>query len=205
MVDVNYRGIAEKNLKYVKDTIDNQEGWKESFNNGETVGFTKEIFGSSIKCVMATSVVNMKPKDMLDKIWEFDHKKWNEDGSLKHYEIVEDIDDDTRILYKVRSLPWPLWDRDFCEVQARFEMNGSYYLIMQSVEHPNKPEYPKSFVRAVTFVNAFCFVSDPDDPNKTIIHRIVHIDPRGDIPAITINSRTQIVYKFANHLLKNMT
>ncbi len=205
MVHIDYRSIAEKNLVYVCDLIDNNDGWEKSFDNSKTVGHTKQIFGSSIKCVKATCTVSMKPKDMMDQIWEFDHKKWNEDGSLKSYKVIEDVGDGVRILHKVRGLPWPLWDRDFCEVQAKFEKDGSYYLIMQSVDHNDVPEYQKSFVRAKTFVNAFCFVPDPTDPNKTVIHRIVHIDPCGDIPTVTINSRTQIVYKFAGHLLKNMT
>lgn len=205
MVDVDYKDIAKKNLAYVQNLVNDNDGWEKTFENDQTVGYTKEIFGSSIKCVLATSIINMKPKDLMDQIWKFDHKKWNEDGSLKKFHVVQDIDDETRILYKVRGLPWPLWDRDFCEVQARFEVDGSHYLIMQSVDHPLVPEYPKSFVRAKTFVNAFCFVQDPNDPNQSIVHRIVHIDPRGDIPAITINNKTQIVYKFAEHLLKNMT
>jgi hypothetical protein len=204
MTNTDYRDIAKKNLKYVMDLIDNNDGWEESHADNHTVGHTKLIDGSPIKCVRATSIVTLKPKDMIDQIWEFNHEKWNEDGSLRSYKVVEDIDDDTRIIHKVRSLPWPLWDRDFCEVQARFKIGDSYYLIMQSVEHNDVPDCSGSFVRANTFINAFCFCPDPENENNTIIHRIVHIDPCGDIPAITINNKMQIVYKFAEHLLKHM-
>lgn len=51
------------------------------------------------------------------------------------WEIVDEVDENTRVVRQVNKLSWPLSNRDMALASGRVEANGTHALIFRSVEH----------------------------------------------------------------------
>jgi len=101
----------------------NAEGWKVEKEADGGVLSTKPVEGSSVNAVRAVGIIHgKKAQDLQERLWGFrkeDWKKWSDD--IEEWKIVQEIDDTTRVIYQLNSLPWPLWSRDVVFVQKKFE------------------------------------------------------------------------------------
>ena len=101
----------------------NADGWKVEKEADGGVLSTKPVEGSSVNAVRAVGIIHgKKAQDLQERLWGFrkeDWKKWSDD--IEEWKIVQEIDDTTRVIYQLNSLPWPLWSRDVVFVQKKFE------------------------------------------------------------------------------------
>ena len=51
------------------------------------------------------------------------------------WEIVDEVDENTRVVRQVNKLSWPLSNRDMALASGRVEADGTHALIFRSVEH----------------------------------------------------------------------
>lgn len=60
---------------------------------------------------------------------------------------------------------------------------------MKSVDHPTLPDFEKTqkYVRSNCTVSAFIFAPSPDGKG-TWATRVVHVDPKGSLPAAIVNT-----------------
>jgi len=122
------------------------------------------------------------------------------DKNTLEWKEVEVLDKDTKVMYILQDLPWPVWDRDVVFVQKIIEEDNKLYQIIKSVEHPKAPELPKKYVRCKVHITGYVF--EPAEPGEkldtatsTICTRIVHADPMGSIPAwvVEMQAKDQVV------------
>lgn len=72
-----------------------------------------------------------------------------------------------------------MWARDTSLLQAFFEEEDAYYIVVRSVEHAKIPEDPNTYVRAKVVNSAYVFKKNGDEKSCSS-QRLAHIDPRFD-------------------------
>ena len=168
-----------------------QSGWKsEKAPEGVSL-LTKELPGSKIHAIRAEiSIEGVTAKECNEILAKFTKEDWgtlDEGAKMTEYDIVEQIDANTKVNYEVESFPFPLWARDFVMITKTEEQKDkSQLFIATSIDHPSKPENPKQYVRGNTIVASFLF-TDSQDGKTTQAVRVLHADPNGDIPTSLIN------------------
>lgn len=155
----------------------------------DNITIEKKILpGSEIACFKAMGHVNAEAKILFDYVRHvydsFDGMK-EHDKKILEFEIIEKINDNTKICYQINSLVWPIWSRDLLYVQTTKFIDNEYWIYMYSTESDKKPIQKDKYVRAKLNISAFGFVPDK---NGTMVYRIAHIDPAGNIPTKVINS-----------------
>jgi len=196
-----YIAASTKTFQAVKQILGEKEGWNKIYEGEDTIVTDKKSSECPINCVKAWGLVNGSAKDLCEKVWSWkyeDHLKL--DSNLLKWEIVEQLNENHRILYQVNKLVFPLYSRDMSVVQSKYEENGSYYVILKSINHPKTPEDPKNFVRANIIISAYCF--EPQESGKTLVSRVVLVDPCGNIPTMFVNAQAKGCNVVILHLRK---
>jgi len=175
---------AELLLRMEKET----ENWTVLVDDQGIVLSSKEIEGSPLKAFKYRGeVAGTSAAKLVEMIWNWDFTAWKAFQSDLEAVKTHVINDKLRLLYQVSGLPWPLWNRDACMLNARIEKEGSIVLTMNSVPHDAFPEYPSQFVRASLSIGGFVFTDKGDDVVQ--VARLVHVNPNGNIPSSIVNSR----------------
>eukprot|EP01097_Dermamoeba_algensis_P006443 TRINITY_DN4036_c0_g1_i1.p1 TRINITY_DN4036_c0_g1~~TRINITY_DN4036_c0_g1_i1.p1 ORF type:complete len:200 (-),score=53.15 TRINITY_DN4036_c0_g1_i1:128-727(-) len=172
-------------LSYATD----ESGWKVAHEKNGNVLYEKPAAGSSFNLYKCVGKIPIPPEKAVNSLWAWDKEKWKAyDSDVTAWEVVDNVNDSTRILYQTNKLPWPLYPRDMVMVQAKKSKDGAYGLILKSTTHEKKPETPSSTQRADVHHSSFIFLPDGEGSK---FYRIVHIDPRGVIPASVVNSTSK--------------
>jgi hypothetical protein len=69
------------------------------------------------------------------------------------WEIVDEVDENTRVVRQVNKLSWPLSNRDMALASGRVESDGTHALVFRSVEHDK--------VRTTTIISPSSSSSSP--------------------------------------------
>lgn len=159
--------------------------------------------GSDIACFKSNGLIAANTRMLSDYIWKTFNSEENmkvNDGNILKYEVVENIDENTRICHQINSLPWPLWPREFVFIQSRVIEPDGTYIYMYSVDHKKVPPQPTKYVRATINISGFVF--KPKD-NECMVHRLAHIEPNGLIPTAVVNNYSDktmlMIRKMRNH------
>jgi len=157
------------------------------------------IEGSNLDCFCSSGLVNVDMLTLMSYVWNVyareEHVK-EFDSDIVSYEVVEQLDDNTRLCYQINSMPWPLWSRDVLYLQIKTVVNNIGYIYMYSVDSDIKPEQSNKYVRAKINISAYVF-----EPlgSQCKLYRLAHVNPSGSIPASLVN-------RYANkttHLIKH--
>ena len=148
----------------------------------------KFLPGCDIACFKSSGYVDADPEDLLDyvlSVYDSSENMKKHDPEITHYEIIRELEDETRICYQINSLGWPIWPRDLVYLQTVHQEDDSYWIYMYSIDAEEKPEQKDKYVRAKLNISAYGFI--PEDEG-CIIYRIAHVDPAGSIPTGIINN-----------------
>ena len=150
----------------------------------------KKIFSNcDVPCFLGMGTVKKtKPEQLMNFIWDvyqdpIQMKK--SDPDIAEYQILDTVNDHTRICHQVNNLSWPLWQRDMVYCQSKIIHENSCWLIMFSMQSEKAPRSDDKYVRALVHISAYGFV--PDDDHCTV-YRFAHVDPAGYIPTSLLNS-----------------
>jgi hypothetical protein len=168
--------------------------------NGITIE-KKMLTGSEIACFQSKGIINCKFEELMQYVWNIYNDKENVcyfDPDVTEYAIIKNIDDHTKICRQVNSLPWPMWSRESVYLQKKITNVDASYIIMYSVDLDDVPVQPNKYVRSNINISAFVF--EPYE-SCTMVRRIVHIDPAGNIPISIINSYATKTTNVISHLM----
>jgi len=187
--------MAEKYQNLIKETLEtcqkhygDDKGWVPLYAQDGTIGESKPLEGNSVHIFRCTGVIPASPKALIDLIWGFNAQDWDNDGSLLKWEVREKLSNTMRIVYQINKVPFPLWSRDACLLQAIVELSGgSYALVIKSIDHPSCPRDDANYVRALVSFSAYIFV--PEDEGTSRLNRIIHLDPSGVVPGFLVNKK----------------
>lgn len=156
----------------------------EYFNSSENIITDRYFFPSyEIACFRSFGTINAKMHQIIDIIWctyttEFDMKIYEK--SISCYQVMENIDKDSRICYQVNALPWPFQKRDLFYFQKKVIKDDLSYILMYSINAPPQNDH----VRAIVNISGYVVIPSA---NKCTLYRIAQIDPGGYIPNFIIN------------------
>eukprot|EP00005_Dracoamoeba_jomungandri_P012086 CAMPEP_0174263864 /NCGR_PEP_ID=MMETSP0439-20130205/20430_1 /TAXON_ID=0 /ORGANISM="Stereomyxa ramosa, Strain Chinc5" /LENGTH=223 /DNA_ID=CAMNT_0015349475 /DNA_START=28 /DNA_END=696 /DNA_ORIENTATION=- len=187
----NYAELANnafEKAKHFKD-VDLNEWTVEKDSNG-SIMYSLENKEDSPFAVyrVEAEIPDKTPSELVDRLWEFEEEEWQQlDSAVKTFEKVEELDftERAKVVYQVNKVPFPLWNRDTVALWTVFNEDPAYYCVATSCTHPDKPEYPKQYVRNTLVIGMFCF--EPSEEGGTKATRIIQIDPQGNIPVSLVS------------------
>lgn len=178
--------IQEK-LQLLKNLISSDK-WL-LVKNVDNVTTKKKFFeDSNIACFSSNGLIKADTNKLSNFVWnvfssEENMKKY--DPNIVKYEVVQNIDDNTRICHQINSLPWPIWPRELVFLQSKVVEPDGTYIYMYSLDTEKVPKQTDKYVRATINISAFAFKAQQ---NNTLVYRLGHIDPAGMIPTAIINN-----------------
>ncbi|KAG8341688.1 START domain [Trypanosoma vivax] len=123
-------------------------------------------------------------EDLYDTLHDSTYRKTWDDNMIEGYNIAV-LNRHNDIGYYAVKLPWPMKNRDFCNMRSWMEFtNGEYIIFNHSVPHKDCPPN-KSFVRAKSILTGYLI--RPLGSGGCVLNYITHSDPCGSIPHSIIN------------------
>ena len=134
----DYAKQATDAFERVKGLLSGQEGWTplEHKHGADIAAHKKLLDGKSVEMVRAEGLVEGAQAEALrDRVFNqsFEEKKKGDESFLEE-EILEEVDDNTRVLYQAYSAPWPLSNRDLVMLRSKWEENGVFYQVLRRMQ-----------------------------------------------------------------------
>eukprot|EP00331_Platyophrya_macrostoma_P024525 CAMPEP_0176459810 /NCGR_PEP_ID=MMETSP0127-20121128/33537_1 /TAXON_ID=938130 /ORGANISM="Platyophrya macrostoma, Strain WH" /LENGTH=321 /DNA_ID=CAMNT_0017850895 /DNA_START=1 /DNA_END=966 /DNA_ORIENTATION=+ len=127
---------------------------------------------------------------MYDNLHDAEYRKTWDQNMLAGFNIC-DLNKHNDIGYYGAKFPWPLANRDFCNMRSWMEFtNGEFLIFNHSVPHNDCPE-KKGFVRAKSIVTGYYVTPLPNNSNGCVLLYVTHTDLCGSIPHSIINFAMQ--------------
>lgn len=194
--DVDYLTLGET-ARQLALQFETQAGWEEYMDKDGTTMKSLVVDKVPLKAYLLTRwCPDLPPSDFAFRMWEFKAAQWQAVTSkVEDFKVVEELQafpsndwplqTPMKICYQINKLPFPLWNRDTVALWTMFdEGNGSYRLVATSIEDDRHPVYTKQYVRNQLFVSSFLLTPEK---GGTLITRIMHVNPMGQIPRRVIN------------------
>eukprot|EP01097_Dermamoeba_algensis_P012055 TRINITY_DN960_c0_g1_i2.p1 TRINITY_DN960_c0_g1~~TRINITY_DN960_c0_g1_i2.p1 ORF type:complete len:173 (-),score=45.56 TRINITY_DN960_c0_g1_i2:108-626(-) len=138
------------------------------------------------------------PKEVSDVLWGWNTADWKRmDENQQKWEIIDQVDADTRVIHVISKLPWPLWARDGVTVWRRKEVDGAIWHVITTADHPKAPLDEKNYVRAIVNFSAYIFEPVAEGTRVT---RLAQINPSGNIPSTLVNLQSSKMLGVIKHL-----
>ena len=133
---------------------------------------------------------HVPPRVLFDNLHDAEYRKTWDDNMLSGYNICQ-LNAHNDVGYYGCKFPWPLANRDFCNMRSWMEFsNGEYIIFNHSVPHPDCPE-KKGFTRAKSILTGYYILPIPGSDEGCILLYLTHMDPCGSIPHAIINFSMQ--------------
>jgi len=173
---------------------DETDGWAEAKKKGGDTLYSKKYDDCPINCFKVVGVVEgVKPQQLVDMMWAWREEKWKLiDPQIDTWQIIDEIDDNNRVIHQTSKLTWPIHNRDMVMASGRIhESDGTHALVFRSVTHDKAGE-KEGVVRATVLMSGWVFSPEGDG---TKVNRIVHVNPEGHIPAAVVNHFSKSILK----------
>lgn len=141
---------------------------------------------SSLNIIRAKKVMpRVPPRVLYDQLQDSSYRATWDTNMIEGFNIVL-LDSHNDIGYYSAKFPWPMSDRDFCNLRSWMEFtNGEYVIFNHSVEHNDCP-VKKNFIRAKSFISGY-YIQPYNNGEGTYLTYVTHSDPCGSIPKSVIN------------------
>lgn len=141
---------------------------------------------SSLNIIRAKKIMpRVPPRVLYDQLQDSSYRATWDTNMIEGFNIVV-LDPHNDIGYYSAKFPWPLSDRDFCNLRSWMEFtNGEYVIFNHSVEHADCP-VKKNFIRAKSFISGY-YIQPYENGTGTYLTYVTHSDPCGSIPKSIIN------------------
>ncbi|CCW59757.1 unnamed protein product [Phytomonas sp. EM1] len=141
---------------------------------------------SKLNIIRAKAVMERVPPEVLyNQLHDSSYRAVWDSNMLEGYNIVK-LNAHNDIGYYAAKFPWPLKNRDFCNMRSWMEFtNGEYIIFNHSVPHSRCPE-KSGFVRAKSILSGY-YIRPYNGGTGTEVIYVTHSDPCGSIPHTIIN------------------
>ncbi|GET90570.1 hypothetical protein, conserved [Leishmania tarentolae] len=141
---------------------------------------------TNLNIIRATRIMkNVSPGVLYNQLHDAKYRTTWDTNMLEGYNIAQ-LDKHNDIGYYAAKFPWPLSNRDFCNMRSWMEFtNGEYIIFNHSEPHPACP-VKKGFVRARSILSGF-YIRPIAGEGGTELLYVSHSDPCGSIPHSVIN------------------
>lgn len=185
-----YRVMVLKDFCRFRAMALEQDNWTTHFSDAKITVQTKPPPGGSrggLNMVrVRREMKDVPPQVLYDNLHDAEYRKTWDANMLAGYNIC-DLNKHNDIGYYGAKFPWPLANRDFCNMRSWMEFtNGEFLIFNHSVPHNDCPE-KKGFVRAKSVITGYYIQLIPNNPNGCILLYVTHTDVCGSIPHSVIN------------------
>ena len=167
-----------------------EESWHHVGTHKEIVIEKKHIHGSDIICFRSYGVVNAKPAELHQYVWEI-MDDWDTikifEKSISSHRIVKQVDDNTRLCHQTNKVPWPLTERELVYMQHRIIINEIPHIIMYSTDSDEIICNEDKYVRAHIHILSYIFEEHADG---CMVYLVAQFDPAGYIPHALLSAYT---------------
>jgi len=190
---VKYRIMNKQDFHTFRDIIEDMQGWTQKFENDTTKVWTKPpdpASGSKLNMIkLCVEYPNVLPKTLYNALHDADYRKSWDDNMIKGYNICR-LNSNNDIGYYSAKFPFPMSNRDFCNMRAWIELGprGGYIIRNHSVPHPSCPEQ-KGFVRGRSIISGY-YIQPSKRHSGTTMWWLTQMDPGGALPSWAINTAT---------------
>eukprot|EP01017_Pseudomicrothorax_dubius_P025837 TRINITY_DN2832_c0_g1_i2.p1 TRINITY_DN2832_c0_g1~~TRINITY_DN2832_c0_g1_i2.p1 ORF type:complete len:237 (-),score=29.42 TRINITY_DN2832_c0_g1_i2:142-852(-) len=181
---------AQGNFKRLFDIhYDDPSTWESVLANETIKVWKKKIADSPVVLVKAFATLReVSPNKVYRAIFDVEERgKW--ETLLYDMRVFEKIDENTDMLYSAVRTPFPITDRDFCQLRTfaeNYPRENSYAIHFTSTTHPLCPPL-KNRVRAETVISGYVIQPSLTFTNSTDLTIIAQTDPKGNIPTPIVN------------------
>ncbi|CBH09975.1 START domain containing protein, putative [Trypanosoma equiperdum] len=198
-----YRLQVLRDFRKFKELVLSTNAWTKQYSDSHTLVETRppEDKSTGINIVrVKREMPGVTCEDLYDTLHDAGYRATWDENMLEGKNIAT-LSPHNDIGYYAVKLPWPLKNRDFCNLRSWMEFtNGEFVIFNHSVKHPNCPE-KKQFVRARSIITGYLI--QPFGDGGCLLSYITCSDPCGSIPHSVINfTTTRIVPKVMNQLQK---
>nr|CCC89763.1 conserved hypothetical protein [Trypanosoma congolense IL3000] len=198
-----YRLQVLDDFRKFKETALSSNGWSKKYSDSHTLVETRpsEDGDTGIRVVrVRREMLKVSCDDLYDSLHDASYRATWDDNMLEGKNIVK-LNPHNDIGYYAVKLPWPLTNRDFCNMRSWMEFaDGEYIIFNHSVTHPNCP-VRKEFVRAKSILSGYLI--QPHSAEGCVLTYLTLSDPCGSIPHAFINfTTTRLVPKVMDQLEK---
>ncbi|CAM40135.1 conserved hypothetical protein [Leishmania braziliensis MHOM/BR/75/M2904] len=174
--------------KVRKLALSRDASWKTHYSDSQLTVESKppEDASTHLNIIRATRIMKKVPPLVLyNQLHDAQYRTTWDTNMLDGYNIVQ-LDKHNDIGYYAAKFPWPLSNRDFCNMRSWMEFtNGEYMIFNHSEPHPDCP-VKKGFVRARSILTGFYIRPIPGESGTQLIY-VTQSDPCGSIPHSVIN------------------
>lgn len=144
--------------------------------------YTRKIDGSNFKEYKVQSFINAPINLILKKLISAAEYSENYDSGVSYF--IREKPNGERVYYARQKMPWPLKDRDAVSTIKITRLSDSKIKITIKATTRELPE--KDNVIRIGQINGHWLLEDLGDTVKVV--QQLHLDPKGNIPAILSNS-----------------
>ena len=184
-----YTSLTDATLSKILKLIDRRDpGWT-LIRSEDGVEVWRKFFKHESKFAMvrAMGVVNASPKDIFAVLGDNNRaREYNE--FLDKAEDLEDVAENTRIVWSTSFPIFPFKPRDFCTlVHFRSLRDGTLVVLNTATEHPLAHRDPR-YQRGYIVLGANIIQPIPGENKKCRLTMLTQVDPGGILPPMLINS-----------------
>lgn len=191
--------IDEQNnaaLKLLNNLLDNSDSWsfvarsnnvtveRRFFNIlGEFVSKEDQSKGRKHACIKSSAIINAKPDDVISLFLDTNRaKEYNEQivtiEDVYHFP-KKSMNNYSKISYCTGPRIGPFQARDFCSVVNFIRNNDGSCIFLNRPAYYSKTKATNKYVRATILLAANLIKPIPNQPDKTSLTLIAHVNPGG--------------------------
>lgn len=189
-----YRVMVLEDFRKFRSLATDTDGWTTHFSDPLITVQTKPPPGGAAGGLNMVRVrremKSIAPLTLYNNFHDAEYRKTWDANMLAGYNIC-DLNKHNDIGYYGAKFPWPLANRDFCNMRSWMEFtNGEYVIFNHSVPHNDCPP-KKGFVRAKSIITGYYVQPIPGNANGCTLIYVTHTDLEGSIPYSIINIAMQ--------------
>lgn len=192
MIIGEVRSANEADFERLKNLCQCHDDWRQDYNKGGTVVWTKTNDVSSFKMVKIRGTYdNVTASTLYDVLHDPIYRKEWDPNIIEGQEVCR-IDANNDIGYYAMHLPKPLKNRDFLTQRSWKDFGSEKIIFNHSVNHASIPP-KKAFIRGTSYLTGYHIIStvgSGDKPGCQVTY-VTQSDPKGQLPVWVVNKATQ--------------
>ncbi|RNF08062.1 uncharacterized protein Tco025E_07231 [Trypanosoma conorhini] len=177
-----------------------EEAWSTHYSDAITKVESRPSEDASVglNIVRVRREMKIPGVDLYDNLHDAAYREVWDENMIEGYNIVK-LNVNNDIGYYSAKFPWPMKNRDFCNMRSWMEFtNGEFIIFNHSVTHSECPT-KSSFIRARSILTGYLI--QPLGSDGCVLTYVTQSDPRGSIPHGIINfTATRLVPKVLTKL-----
>lgn len=172
--------MAQK-VKELADALLSESDWRLEVASGSTYLESKQTYKYPLPYYRVRSIIDLPRERLVNIVWNATYKSASiDDSTIRSLETLIKKEN-YKIKYQTNDMGFLLWTRETLFVQHKFVEDDVTWLVGYSILHPSVPLQNDVYVR--TSLNMSVYKYTALTPTRTLVQRIVNINPNGNIPA----------------------